>query len=34
MKQRPRMYYTESQNALMWARWQKGEHQPQAAKYP
>src|SRR4249920_1770207 len=25
MRQRPRIYYTESQKALMWERWQKGE---------
>jgi IS30 family transposase len=25
MKQRPRIYYTESQKAIMWDRWQKGE---------
>jgi IS30 family transposase len=25
MKQRPRIYYTDSQKALMWDRWQKGE---------
>ena len=25
MKQRPRIYYTESNKALMWDRWQKGE---------
>ena len=25
MKQRPRIYYTESQRVLMWERWQKGE---------
>ena len=25
MKQRPRIYYTESQKALMWDRWEKGE---------
>jgi IS30 family transposase len=25
MKQRPRIYYTESQKAQMWERWQKGE---------
>jgi IS30 family transposase len=25
MKQRPRIYYTENQRALMWERWQKGE---------
>jgi IS30 family transposase len=25
MRQRPRIYYTEEQKALMWDRWQKGE---------
>ncbi len=25
MKQRTRIYYTESQKALMWERWQKGD---------
>jgi hypothetical protein len=25
MKQRPRIYYTESQKALMWEHWNKGE---------
>ena len=25
MKQRPRVYYAESDKALMWDRWQKGE---------
>ena len=25
MKQRPRIYYTETDKALMWERWQKGE---------
>jgi IS30 family transposase len=25
MKQRPRIYYTDAQKALMWERWQKGE---------
>lgn len=25
MKQRPRIYYTEEQKALMWERWRKGE---------
>ena len=25
MKQRPRIYYSESQKALMWDRWQKGD---------
>jgi len=24
MKQRPRIFYTEEQKALMWNRWQKG----------
>jgi len=25
MKRRPRIYYTETDKALMWDRWQKGE---------
>ncbi len=25
MKQRPRIYYTENDKALMWDRWQKGD---------
>ena len=25
MKQRPRIYYTEEQKAMMWDRWQKGD---------
>jgi len=25
MKQRSRIYYTDSQKALMWERWRKGE---------
>ncbi|MDH3636580.1 MAG: hypothetical protein OES20_17960 [Gammaproteobacteria bacterium] len=25
MKMRPRIYYTETDKALMWDRWQKGE---------
>ena len=25
MKRRPRIYYTESQKALMWDRWRKGD---------
>jgi len=25
MKQRPRIYYTEEQKALMWERWQQGD---------
>jgi len=32
MKQRPRIYYTESQKALMWERWQKGESLHQIAQ--
>jgi IS30 family transposase len=32
MKQRPRIYYTESQKALMWVRWQKGESLQQIAQ--
>jgi IS30 family transposase len=32
MKQRPRIYYTESQKALMWKRWQKGESLQQIAQ--
>lgn len=31
MKYRPRIYYTESQKALMWERWQKGESLQQIA---
>ncbi len=27
MKQRPRIYYTETDKSLMWDRWQKGELQ-------
>jgi hypothetical protein len=33
MKQRRRIYYTESQRALMWERWQKGETLHQIASY-
>ena len=25
MKQRPRIYYSETQKALMWDRWQRGD---------
>lgn len=25
MKQRPRVYYTDSQKALMWERWRQGD---------
>lgn len=32
MKQRPRIHYTESQKALMWKRWQKGESLQQIAQ--
>ena len=32
MKQRSRIYYTESQKALMWDRWQKGESMNEIAK--
>lgn len=32
MKQRRRIYYTESQKALMWDRWQKGESLQQIAQ--
>ena len=32
MKRRPRIYYTESQKALMWDRWQKGDSLHQIAQ--
>lgn len=32
MKRRPRIYYTESQKALMWNRWQKGDSLQQIAQ--
>jgi IS30 family transposase len=32
MKQRPRIYYSETQKALMWDRWQKGESLQQIAQ--
>ena len=32
MKQRPRIHYTDSQKALMWERWQKGESLQQIAQ--
>ena len=32
MKQRPRIYYTESQRSLMWDRWQKGDSLQQIAQ--
>ncbi|MDF9773763.1 hypothetical protein OKW11_000720 [Pseudomonas baetica] len=28
MKQRPRIYYTESQKKLMWDHWHKGDCSP------
>lgn len=32
MKRRPRIYYTETQKALMWERWRKGESLQQIAQ--
>lgn len=32
MRQRPRIYYTETQKALMWDRWQKGDSLQQIAQ--
>ena len=32
MKQRPRIYYTETQKALMWEHWQKGDSLQQIAQ--
>jgi hypothetical protein len=32
MKHRPRIYYTETDKALMWDRWQKGESIPSQAR--
>ena len=32
MKQRPRIYYTETQKTLMWDRWQKGDSLQQIAQ--
>ena len=32
MKQRPRIYYTASQKALMWECWRKGESLQQIAQ--
>ncbi|MDB5855297.1 MAG: Integrase catalytic region [Herminiimonas sp.] len=31
MKQRPRIYYTQNQKALMWERWRKGDSLQQIA---
>ena len=33
MKQRPRIHYTESQKALMWERWRKGDSLQQIAQF-
>ncbi len=32
MKQRRRVYYTETQKALMWERWRKGDTLAQIAR--
>ena len=32
MKQRPRIYYTEAQKAMMWDRWSKGDTLHQIGK--
>ncbi len=32
MKQRPRIYYTETQRAMMWERWKNGESLQQIAQ--
>ena len=32
MKQRPRIYYTDAQKALMWERWHKGQSLQQIAQ--
>ena len=32
MKQKPRIYYTEAQKALMWERWQQGDSQAAIAR--
>jgi len=32
MKRRPRIHYTESQKALMWEHWQKGDSLQQIAQ--
>ena len=34
MKQRPRIYYTEEQKAMMWDRWQKGDQTIKPGKSP
>ena len=33
MKQRPRIYYSETQKAFMWDRWQKGESVSSIARH-
>ena len=32
MKQKPRIYYSDSQKALMWERWRKGDSLQQIAQ--
>ena len=32
MRRRPRTYYTDTQNTLMWERWKKGETLHQIAR--
>jgi hypothetical protein len=32
MKQRPRIYYSETQKAMMWERWKQGESLHQIAQ--
>jgi IS30 family transposase len=34
MKQRPRIYYTDSQKALMWERWRQGDLFQKIAQLP
>ena len=39
MKQRPRIYYSDSQKALMWERWKEGAtfrhtHKPSSTQSP
>ena len=33
MKRKPRIYYSESQKALMWDRWQQGDSLHQIAQF-
>ena len=34
MKQRPRIYYSESQKALMWERWRAGDNNAANSRLP